>query len=130
MGQLIGYLIFGVITFIILRLAKGNKKKSVPQKYNTQKKNYALSDIDKMLANVEQSMENTTQPEEESNLEKYEPLEREIKEVKSHHNKNYHNDSSKQRKEAVEKSVDEEQTNFDLKSAIIYSSILKRKKFK
>jgi len=126
MESIIGYIIFAVIALVIARASKKNKKKSVPTQYTQGKKKYALSDIDKMLGNIQQNMNPEPPLEEESNLEKYEPKEREIKEVRDHHNRNHRfggNDSE------VAKVDKKEGTEFDLKTAVIYSTILDRKKF-
>ncbi len=116
------YIVITIVIFIISFL--GNKKKAQPviEDDNSEQTEYSLNDFEKILERTEITEQKTDVTEEISftNEEKIDNIP-----------ENYHftEDEAKNKKEKKNVS-DENEDGFDLKSAIVYSSILERKKYR
>jgi Na+-transporting methylmalonyl-CoA/oxaloacetate decarboxylase gamma subunit len=113
-------LIYIIITIIIfaVSLIGQSKRKKAPEPHNAEEESYSLNDFEQIIRKKEEYLlpENKTV--------EIEPLKAEKKpEVKIEQEKNVSN----RRTSKQETEVDD---GFDIKSAIIYSSILERKKFR
>jgi len=108
---------------------KNKKNKSVPVEHEPDEVVYSLNDFEKILQRKEEFRQAHEMKQDEAQVEE----QNELFEQDDYKHSDEHTDSPiiEQKDEAKEKKVSEEREDgFDLNSAIIYSSILERKKFK
>ncbi|RLD68918.1 MAG: hypothetical protein DRI95_01675 [Bacteroidetes bacterium] len=129
------YIIATIVIFIVSLLGQKKKKKDIPVESETDEIVYSLNDFEKIL----QRKEEFSQTHELETEDK--PVEEQAVAYKIDEN-NYVDKVEQRRKEIVDKKrkkkeekeknreKEEKEDGFDLNSAIIYSSILERKKFR
>jgi len=129
------YIIAVIVIFIVSLFGQNKKKKDIPVQSDADEVVYSLNDFEKILQRKEQfrqAVENV----ESQDLEEFrdDSLHDEL-ELK----KQFEREEDLRKKEELEKEKNdkkivseknEDQDGFDLNSAIIYSSILERKKFR
>lgn len=125
------YIIAIIVIFVVSLLGqnKNKKKKNLPVEAAPDKVAYSLNDFEKILQRKEEfrqvhEIKKEEAQEEEHNeqveLKENEPFEQQTKSTKN----------NKQQELKDKRDFDEKEDGFDLNSAIIYSSILERKKFR
>ncbi len=112
------YIIATIVIFVVSLLGQKKKKVEVPVSKPQEEGVYSLNDFEKILERKQEYR----QPESIIEEIKEEPKEFE-KTINEDHKK-----GTKQKKSTLDE--EENQDGFDVKSAIIYSSILERKKFR
>ncbi|MEN8118720.1 MAG: hypothetical protein ABFS35_00125 [Bacteroidota bacterium] len=129
------YIIATIVIFIVSLLGQKKKKKDIPVQSETDDVIYSLNDFEKILQRKEEfsqthEIETENKPIEESAVANeikennyVEVVEQSSKEKRAEKRK------AKAEKEKI-REKDEKEDGFDLNSAIIYSSILERKKFR
>jgi len=130
------YIVIGIVMFIVSLLGKKKKQNPIVKNEDLEETEYSLNDFEKILERTKM-----TEQEFEFNEEEAKKAEEPI----DHVSKNYHfteneatteNDNlrkeKKKHKEILDNEDDESENEdgFDLKTAIVYSSILERKKFR
>ncbi len=113
------YIIATIVIFVVSLLGQKKKKVEAPTVEHEDEGVFSLNDFEKILER-KQEYQQPEQPIEEyveETKEEVEPMKEEIKEEKKTREKNIKTD-------------EENQDGFDVKSAVIYSSILERKKFR
>ncbi len=126
------YIIAVIVIFIVSLFGQNKKKRNMPAQSDTDDVTYSLNDFEKILHRKEQfrqeleKLENSTEYSEPVNqiddtIDESDYIEekKEVEEVKE-----------VDRKAEKEPDNEEKEDGFDLNSAIIYSSILERKKFR
>lgn len=129
------YIIATIVIFIVSLLGQKKKKKDIPVQSETDEIVYSLNDFEKILQRKEEfsqthEIETEDKPveeqavankiEENNYVDKVEQSRNEIRREKR---------KKKEEKEKI-REKEEKEDGFDLNSAIIYSSILERKKFR
>jgi hypothetical protein len=113
------YIVATIVIFVVSLLGQ-NKKKKVKTQVAEQDEEvtYSLNDFEKILERKQEYKQQEETFEQENTEEKEEPIVEEVKEELNN-------------KEKESKKVENENNDgFDVKSAIIYSSIIERKKFR
>ncbi len=113
------YIIATIVIFVVSLLGQKKKKVEVPVSKPQEEGVYSLNDFEKILERKQEYRE----PENIIEEELEEQFEESIRPVNEEHKK-----EKKEKKNRHEE--EENQDGFDVKSAIIYSSILERKKFR
>lgn len=124
------YIIATIVIFIVSLLGQKKKKKNIPVKSETDDIVYSLNDFEKILQRKEEFRQVHEIEKEEKPIE--EPVvSNEIKENK-YADEDVDIVEKGKEKEEKEKIIEKEEKKdgFDLNSAVIYSSILERKKFR
>lgn len=125
------YIIATIIIFVVSLLGqnKNKKNKSVPVEQEPDSVVYSLNDFEKILQRKEEFRQAHEMKREEAQVEEQE----ELFDHDDYKHSNEHTDSPiiEQKDEVKKEEIPEEKEDgFDLNSAIIYSSILERKKFR
>ena len=127
------YIITVIVIFIVSLLGQNKKKKNIPVQTDSDDMVYSLNDFEKILQRKEQFRQEFETVAEENE----EPLSELDDEVVSACHTSIEEDIEEKieerKKEKTEKHIEdneEKEDGFDLNSAIIYSSILERKKFR
>ncbi len=118
------YIVVTIVIFIVSILGK-TKKPAEPIPEIEDEQEYNLNEFEKLLMRKEEFMESM----EEQDLEEIEEEDDSFVQIKNEREK----DIKEERKKMKEESKTEEEKyedGFDVKSAIIYSSILERKRFR
>ena len=124
------YIIAVIVIFIVSLFGQNKKKKNTPVQSDTDEEVYSLNDFEKILQRKEQFrqvVESIENPKLEEDLSEELELEKE-QEIKDEQLKKEKLKEEDKKKNTAEK--EKSQDGFDLNSAIIYSSILERKKFR
>ena len=124
------YIAATIVIFVISLLGSKKKKKNViSENKNSEQVEYSLNDFEKILERKQIVEEQENQHEEELTEAEEESID--------HIPENYHFTEDESSKENIEdkkinkdRFEDENEDGFDLKSAIVYSSILERKKYR
>jgi hypothetical protein len=125
------YIIATIIIFVVSLLGqnKNKKNKSVPVEHELDEIVYSLNDFEKILQRKEEFRQAHEMKRDEAQVEE----QNELFEQDDYKHSDEHIDSQiiEQKEEVKQKeNIEEKEDGFDLNSAIIYSSILERKKFK
>ena len=122
------YIIAVAVTFIVSLLGQKKKKKKAPIQSDTEDIEYSLNDFEKILQRKEEFEQVQEIEKDEVTVENSYGFE-ETKDIKHSVEEDNHIEKKKEDKKK-DTQKEEKEDGFDLNSAIIYSSILERKKFR
>ncbi len=119
------YIVATIIIFVVSIISKP-RKKAKPEPKNLDELEYTLNDFEKLLERSEEFIDDQEE-EEEKEEEQYSAVTKKRRKAVTKAHTHHITEKKENEKVVVE---NEHEDGFDVKSAVIYSSILERKKYR